>query len=156
VVSFQEKRGAPSEAAFDTLTPWNENSNDGIKYFSGTGTYSKFINAPQEWFSKGDEIWIDLGNVRNLAEVLLNGTSMGIVWKTPFRVNLTSSLKEGENKLEVKVTTLWVNRLIGDARPDAKEKITYTTMPFYRAESPLMPSGLLGPVNIYRTGASNL
>jgi hypothetical protein len=156
MVSFQDKRGAPSEAAFETLTPWNENSNDGIKYFSGTGSYSKTINAPQEWFVKGTEIWIDLGNVKNLAEVLVNGKSMGTIWKTPFRVNLTSSLKEGENKLEVKVTNLWVNRLIGDAQPGTKEKITYTTMPFYRAESPLMTSGLLGPVNIYRTSASKL
>ena len=152
-VSFQDKRGAPAEATFESLTPWNENTDIGIKYFSGTGTYSKTINAPSEWFSEGKEIWIDLGSVKNLAEVFVNGKSMGVVWKTPFRVNMTGSLKEGENKLEIKVTNLWVNRLIGDTQPDAKEKITFTTMPFYRAESPVLPSGLLGPVNIYRTGA---
>lgn len=150
-VSFQEKRGAPAETTFETLSPWNENTDNGIKYFSGTGTYSKTINAPAEWFSKGKEIWIDLGSVKNLAEVFVNGKSMGVAWKTPFRINMTGSLKEGENKLEIKVTNLWVNRLIGDTRPDAKEKITFTTMPFYRTESPLLPSGLLGPVNIYCT-----
>jgi hypothetical protein len=149
-VTFQEKRGAPAEVTFETLTPWNENADNSVKYFSGTGTYSKTINAPAEWFKEGEELWLDLGSVKNLAEVAVNGQSLGIIWKTPFRVNLTGSLKEGENNLEVKVTNLWVNRLIGDQQPDVKEKITYTTMPFYRDNSPLQPSGLLGPVKICR------
>jgi hypothetical protein len=88
--------------------------------------------------------------VKNIAEVIINGESQGIVWKTPFRLEITNALKEGDNTLEIKVTNLWVNRLIGDQQPGVKEKITYTTMPFYRADSPLMPSGLLGPVNISR------
>ena len=87
--------------------------------------------------------------------MFVNGKSMGVVWKTPFRINMTGSLKQGENTLEIKVTNLWVNRLIGDMQPDVKEKITFTTMPFYRAESPLLPSGLLGPVNIYRMIRAN-
>jgi hypothetical protein len=73
---------------------------------------------------------------------------MGIVWKTPFHVDVTETLKEGENTLEIRVTNLWVNRLIGDQQPDAGEKITYTTMRFYRADAPLLPSGLFGPVQI--------
>jgi hypothetical protein len=77
---------------------------------------------------------------------MVNGQSLGIVWKTPFRVNVTEALKEGENTLEIKVINLWVNRLIGDQQPDAGEKITYTTMRFYRADAPLLPSGLMGPV----------
>lgn len=145
-VTFQEKRGAPADATFETLTPWNENADPGVRYFSGTATYSKTINAPAEWFAEGTEQWLDLGSVKNLAEVLINGESSGIVWKTPFRVNVTGKLKEGNNKIEIKVTNLWVNRLIGDAQPGVTEKITYTTMPFYKANSPLKPSGLLGPV----------
>lgn len=145
-VKFQEKRGAPAEATFESLTPWNENAEKGIKYFSGTGTYVKTLNAPAEWFSEGSELWLDLGSVKNLAEVIVNGQSLGIVWKTPFRMNVTGALNEGQNTLEIKVTNLWVNRLIGDQQPDAGEKITYTTMRFYRAESPLLPSGLMGPV----------
>ena len=74
--------------------------------------------------------------------------ALGIVWKKPFRVNVTGALKAGDNKLEIKVTNLWVNRLIGDAQPGVKTKITFTTMPFYQANSPLLPSGLLGPVQI--------
>ncbi len=114
-VSFQPERGAPGQAVLETLIPWNENTDLGIKYFSGTGTYSKTIQAPAEWFNQGSQLWLDLGSVKNLAEVIVNGKSLGIVWKTPFRVNVTGALKEGENKLEIKVTNLWVNRLIGDA-----------------------------------------
>jgi hypothetical protein len=147
-VKFQEKRGAPAEATFESLTPWNDNADKGIKYFSGTGTYTKNLNAPAEWFSEGSELWLDLGSVKNLAEVIINGQSLGIVWKTPFRVNVTGALKEGDNKLEIKVINLWVNRLIGDQQPDVGEKITYTTMRFYRADAPLLPSGLLGPVSL--------
>jgi hypothetical protein len=153
-VSFQQERGAPDQAVLETLIPWNENADLGIKYFSGTGTYSKTIQAPAEWLNQGNQLWLDLGIVRNLAEILVNGKSLGIVWKPPFRVNVTGALKEGENKLEIEVTNLWVNRLIGDMQPGVKKKITYTTMPFYRAESPLLPSGLLGPVTI-RSIASN-
>lgn len=147
-VSLQPKRGAAIQATFETLKPWNENADQGIKYFSGTGTYTKTLQAPADWFKAGTEIWIDLGKVQNLAEVVVNGKSLDIVWKTPFRVNATETLKQGENKLEIKVTNLWVNRLIGDRQPDAKEKITFTTMPFYQANSPLKESGLFGPVKI--------
>jgi hypothetical protein len=148
-VGFQPERGAPDQAIIETLVPWNENADLGIKYFSGTGTYSKTLQAPAEWFNQGSQLWLDLGSVKNLAEILVNGKSLGIVWKTPFRVNVTGAMKEGENKLEIKVTNLWVNRLIGDMQPGVKKKITYTTMPFYRADSPLFPSGLLGPVTIH-------
>jgi hypothetical protein len=147
-VSFQAERGAPDKAMLESLIPWNENDDLGIKYFSGTGTYSNTIQAPAEWLNQGNQLWLDLGNVRNLAEILVNGKSLGIVWKIPFRVNVTEALKEGENNIEIKVTNLWVNRLIGDMQPGVLKKITYTTMPFYRADSPLLPSGLLGPVTI--------
>jgi hypothetical protein len=79
-----------------------------------------------------------------------NGKLSVIVWKTPFWMDVTEGLKEGDNMVEIKVTDLWVNRLIGDQQKDIKEKITYTTMPFYRNDSPLLPSGLIGPVQIFR------
>lgn len=148
-VTFQAKRGAPATATFNSLTAWNENADAGIKYFSGTGTYTKTIQAQADWLKAGNEVWIDLGKVQNLAEVVVNGKSMGIVWKTPFRINLTGALKQGDNKLEIKVTNLWVNRLIGDRQPDAKEKITYTITSPYRADTPLKPSGLMGPVQLF-------
>jgi hypothetical protein len=147
-VTFQEKRGAPADASFDALTPWNENTDPGIRYFSGTGTYAKVIDVPAEWLNENSSVWLDLGVVKNLAEVIVNGKSLGIVWKTPFRINVTDAIKEGVNSLEIKVTNLWVNRLIGDQQPDAKEKLTYTTQAFYQANSPLLPSGLVGPVRM--------
>ena len=148
IVGFQEKRGAPEKAIFETLSPWNENTDTGIKYFSGTGTYTKKLEAPVDWFKNNTQLWLDLGSVKNLAEVIINGKSVGVIWDPPFRVNVSDALKKGENNLEVKITNLWVNRLIGDQQPDVKQKITYTTMKFYKADSPLKPSGLLGPVQI--------
>jgi hypothetical protein len=147
-VSFQAKRGTPILATLDSLTLWNENADKAIKYFSGTGTYSKTVQAPAEWFREETELWLDLGSVQNLAEIVINGKSLGIVWKTPFMVNATEAIHQGENNLEIKVTNLWVNRLIGDQQPDVREKTTFVTNPFYRAESPLKPSGLLGPVQV--------
>ena len=147
-VSFQPHRGAPAQIVLDQLTSWSENSNPGVKYFSGTGSYTKTIEASADWFKDGSQIWLDLGSVKNLAEVVVNGKSLGIVWKTPFRVNVTEVLKQGENALEIKVTDLWVNRLIGDMQSGVTNKITYTTMQFYQANSPLLPSGLLGPVKL--------
>lgn len=147
-VDFQKKRGAPAQVTFEELTPWNENAEPGIKYFSGTASYKKTINIEKNWLGKENQIWIDLGELQNLGEVFVNGKSMGIVWKKPFKVNITEALIQGENNLEIQVTNLWVNRLIGDQQPDTKEKITFVSNPFYRADSPLKPSGLFGPVKI--------
>jgi hypothetical protein len=147
-VSFQPDRGAPSKITMDNLASWSDNADPGVKYFSGTGTYTKTINAPETWFENGKKLCLDLGVVRNLAEVTVNGKYLGIVWKRPFRMDVTDVLKPGENKLEIKVTNLWVNRLIGDQQPDATKKYTYTTQAFYQADSPLLPSGMLGPVQI--------
>jgi len=147
-LKFQKDRGAPAEINVDKLSSWIENSDQGIKYFSGTGTYSKKINVPAAWIKKEAQLWIDLGEVKNIAEVFVNGKSLGIIWKKPFRVNLSNAMKPGENTLKVKVTDLWVNRLIGDLQPNTTQKYTYTTQAFYKADSPLLPSGLIGPVKI--------
>jgi hypothetical protein len=138
----------PVSATFDKLASYTENADTGIKYFSGTASYTKTITADKNWFAKDVQLWLDLGDVKNLAEVFVNGTSLGIVWKKPFRIDVTNALKAGENKIEIKVTNLWVNRLIGDVQPNVTHKITYTTMPFYQADSKLLPSGLLGPVKV--------
>ena len=118
----------------------------GIKYFSGTATYQNTFKMPM--IAKGTGYEIDLGEVKNIAEVFINGKNIGTAWKKPFKLKITEGLKVGDNTLEIKVTNLWVNRLIGDAQPDVKNKITFTTMPFYQANSPLLPSGLMGDVKI--------
>jgi hypothetical protein len=145
-VAFQPNRGAPAKATLAALASWHENSDAGVKYFSGTGTYSKTVQASADWFKAGGKLWLDLGNVKNIAEVTVNGKPLGILWKAPFRVDVTSAMKPGPNTVEIKVTNLWVNRLIGDQQPDVTKKYTYTAQQFYRADSPLLPSGLIGPV----------
>jgi hypothetical protein len=146
-VAFQPHRGAPANAVFENLNSYTENADAGIKYFSGTALYTKTFMLEDAAIQKG-KLVIDLGEVKNLAEVIINGKNLGVVWKKPFRLNISDAVKAGENQLEIKVVNLWVNRLIGDLQPEAKEKITYTTIPFYQPNSPLQPSGLLGPVNI--------
>jgi hypothetical protein len=149
-VAFQPNRGAPEKVTLDKLSSWNTNADAGVKYFSGTATYTKTIEAPAAWFKPGAKMWLDLGDVKNLAEVTLNGQKLGIAWKAPFRVELTRALKPGANTLVVQVANLWVNRLVGDMQPGISKKYTYTTREFYKADSPLLPSGLLGPVRVLR------
>ena len=148
-LSFQPDRGAPATTTVDRLTSWSDSPDTGIKYFSGTGTYTRTIDASADWLKKNAQVWLDLGDVKNLAEVMLNGKSLGVVWHAPYRVDLSGALKPGKNELSVKVTNAWVNRLIGDEQPDVKVKYTFADVKPYKANSPLLASGLLGPVKIY-------
>lgn len=149
-ISFQAGRGAPATATLNSLASWSDNSDPGIRYFSGLGTYTRTIAAQASWFTHGARLWLDLGDVKNLAEVTVNGKPVGIVWHAPYRVDITNALKEGANEISIKVANAWVNRLIGDQQPNA-EKITFTVIHPYKADSPLLPSGLLGPVRVMKT-----
>jgi hypothetical protein len=91
----------------EKLAPWQESKDEGVKYFGGTGTYTKTIQATSDWFKPGAELWIDLGEVKNLAEVSVNGKPLGIVWKTPYRVDATSALHPGSNTLEMGESHHW-------------------------------------------------
>ena len=153
-VRFQPGRGAPDRARLDRLASWSESADAGVKYFSGTATYSTAIEAAPGWFASGAQQWLDLGDVQNLAEVSVNGKALGVVWKKPFRVDVTGAVKPGANSLEVKVTNLWVNRMIGDRQPGAPTQYTFTRPVFYKADSPLLPSGLLGPVRVLQVSAA--
>jgi hypothetical protein len=133
---------------FDRLASWTDNPVDGVKYFSGTATYSRTIQVPANWFTPGAHLWLNLGDVENVAEVILNGKSLGILWKAPYKVDLTGSIEPGSNQVTIQVTNLWVNRLIGDQQPYAVWKYTFTDIQPYDAKSPLLPSGLLGPLEI--------
>jgi hypothetical protein len=150
-VSFQADRGAPERSTFDKLVAWDEQTDPGIKYFSGTATYKKMLHAEREWFQSGSHVWINLGSVKNLAEVSLNGKNLGIVWTEPFRVDITEALKPGDNTLQIAVTNGWANRIIGDRQPNATKTYTFTSPKFYKDSSPLWPSGLLGPVKLVRS-----
>lgn len=145
-VNFQENRGAPSTATFESLQSWTENEDEGIKYFSGTATYTNTFIVDE--IPASGKLVLDLGEVKDVAEVTLNGKKLGTLWKTPFVIDVSETIQIGNNDLEISVTNVWANRLIGDAQQGIQEKITYTTMPFYKGEEPLLPSGLLSEVKI--------
>ncbi len=145
-IAFQTRRGAPETAVFDELESYTESEVFGIKYFSGVADYTKTVDLGKP----EGRIIIDLGTVGNLAEVYVNGKFCGTAWKQPFKVDITDAVREGGNELQIRVANLWVNRLIGDEQPDCPEKITFTDARHYRADSPLLPSGLIGPVKIIK------
>lgn len=149
-VAFETGRGAPPSATLTTLAPLNENSEPGIKYFSGIATYTREFKAPKGW-KPGQPLWLDLGEAREVAEVSLNGSVAGAAWQAPLRIDIGPFTKAGRNMLQVRVANLWVNRLIGDAQPGAS-KVTWIASPGYTANAPLRRSGLIGPVTLSTDG----
>jgi len=148
-IAFQPGRGAPASVKMDHLSDWSQSADAGVKYFSGIGTYTKTLQVSPQWFRKGAKLWLDLGDVKNLAVVTVNGKELGETWHAPYRVDVTSALKIGANEITIKVVNAWVNRMIGDEQPGAT-KITFADVKPYKADSPLLPSGLLGPVTVVR------
>jgi hypothetical protein len=148
-VAFQPGRGAPNSIMLNELSDWSHSDDLGVRYFSGVGTYTKSVQASPEWFRKGSRLWIDLGGVKNLAVVTVNGKNLGQVWHTPYRLEVTLALRPGANEITIEVVNSWVNRLIGDEQPGAT-RLTFTDVKAYKADSPLRPSGLLGPVTVVR------
>jgi hypothetical protein len=130
-LTFPPKWGAPASVQLTKLTSWTDSAVDGIKYFSGTATYSKTVQAPASWLRPGQHVWIDLGTVRDIAEVKVNGKSAGLVWAPPYRVDVTAALKPGANKLEIEVTNEWTNRIAGDRLLPADQHILSTPAPAF-------------------------
>ena len=170
-VSFPPGWAAPARETFDRLESWTDHTNPGVKYFSGTATYEKEIEVPPGWLNPTRVICLDLGVVKNFAEVSLNGEPLGILWKPPFGVDITAAAKPGKNRLTIKVTNLCPNRLIGDeqlppdcewrgkelkkwptwlleGKPSPTGRLTFTTWHHWSKDAPLLPSGLLGPVTL--------
>lgn len=154
-VTFPEKLGAPSGVRLDRLESLTAHSIPGIKYFSGTATYTKAITAPREWFRPGAATLLDLGRVGDIAAVSLNGRTLGQLWKPPYRLDVTAALQPGENKLEIMVTNQWTNRIAGDRTAPADQKVLAAAPPgrgggggFGGGPAPLPESGLIGPVTI--------
>ncbi|MFF5078269.1 glycosyl hydrolase [Actinoplanes sp. NPDC000266] len=147
-VAFQAGRGAPATAKLPFLQDLSQHAYEGIRYFSGTATYTRTFTAPSGEAS--GRIWLDLGEVDDIAEVKVNGADAGTVWRSPYRVDVTDAIRPGANKLEVRVTNSWYNRMVGDMQPGTTTKVTVSVgVPFgLTAASPLEPSGLLGPVRL--------
>ncbi len=126
----------------DSLCSYTDFEDEYVKYFSGTCTYTAGVTLD----SAPASAVLDLGEVCDLCRLTVNGQDMGILWHSPFRRDIAKALRAGLNTIEVQVVNTWVNRLIGDARPDCPKVTTYTTEKFYEADSPLQKAGLLGPV----------
>lgn len=150
-IEFQPGRGAPEDERPARLESWTRSTESGIRYFSGVATYSRTVTLAARPLNQAKRLILDLGVVSDIAEVHVNGVSAGIVWKAPFQVDATRLLKRGRNQITIRVASLWVNRLIGDAQPGAKP-IAVTTGPTYAADAPLKQSGLIGPVKIIGCG----
>jgi len=176
-VHFPHGSGAPENVEFPKLISWTQHSDSEIQHFSGTATYTTTFNVAADHVGEGKIATLELGDVRVMAEVKLNGKELGLFWKPPYRVEVSDVLRAGANELEVRVTNLWVNRLIGDEaypplvknvktprgegaiaeipgwlsrnepKPPTQRK-TFSTWRHYKVDDPLVPSGLIGPVRI--------
>jgi hypothetical protein len=149
-VHFDPKWGGPESAQFDSLVSWPTRSESGIKFYSGTAVYEKsFDMANSSLVARhSSRIFLDLGDVRELTEVKVNGQSCGIVWCPPWRVDVTGAVKPGENKLQIEVVNFWPNRIIGDAALPEAQRLTRTNIRKLTAKTPLEPAGLFGPVKL--------
>ena len=147
-VSFDPKWGGPEKVTFDALEDWSQRAEDGIKFYSGTAVYQKTFDLPGQILTSGQTTFLDLGRVKNLARVKLNGRDLGVVWCVPWCVETTGVLKAGANRLEIEVANLWPNRLIGDLSLLDEQRYAWTTRNPFKKDSPLQPSGLVGPVRI--------
>jgi hypothetical protein len=132
------------------LASLSDSAQLGIRYFSGVASYTATIASPAG-LQSGKPLWLDLGAVGDIAQVSVNGMFLETVWHAPFRVDISRALGRGRNRLEIKVANLWVNRLIGDAQPGAS-KVAWTSIPTYLPSAQLRPSGLIGPVRLWRDG----
>jgi hypothetical protein len=167
---FPPGAGAPEQLTLEKLISWSEHSSPGVKYFSGTATYAATLTVTPELLGENRHLYLDLGKVQVMAQVTINGKDLGILWKPPYRVEITDVVKPGDNALEVSVVNLWPNRMIGDetmpedssrnpngtlkewppwvreGKPSPTGRHTFTSWRLWKAGDPLQESGLLGPV----------
>jgi hypothetical protein len=148
-VRFDPASGGPGELTLDTLGDWSKHSDPRVRYYSGEAVYSALFQAPGLPIRQTSRVGIDLGRVEVMARVRLNGRDLGVAWTSPYRVEVPAGvLQAGENRLEIVVANLWPNRLIRDAALPERERVSWTTWNPYQPGTPLLESGLLGPVNV--------
>ena len=169
-VSFDPKWGGPKNVTFEKLEDWTKRTVQGIRYYSGIAVYRKIFDLPEDNIIKENaELFLDLGEIKNMAKIRLNGKDLGVVWTAPWSINITNAIKKKANNLEIEVVNLWPNRLIGDEqfpddgikdgkwpdwllkdKPRTSGRFTFTTKKYYIKDSRLLKSGLIGPVKINR------
>ncbi len=151
-VSFSDAWGERRDVVFDALQDWSKHKDDSIRHFSGTATYRKTLQLTDAEIkeARGRQAFLELGAVKNIATVRVNGKDLGTAWCAPWRVALGKTLKPGRNEIEISVANLWINRLIGDAGLPEIQRQTWTSHNPYKPGSSLVPAGLLGPVRLVR------
>ena len=147
-VKFDPRWGGPGSIVFENLEDWTKRTEEGIKYYSGTATYQKTFDLPQSLRNSSRRLYLNLGTVKNVAGVRLNGKNLGVVWTAPWQVEITRVVQMKDNKLEIDVANLWPNRLIGDAALPPEKRFTVTNVQKFKKDSTLLESGLLGPVTL--------
>ncbi len=147
-VKFDPRWGGPESIVFERLEDWTGRSEPGIKYYSGKAVYEKRFYLPAPPARLGREVYLDLGRVKNVAQVTLNGKDLGVIWTAPWHVNITEALRPTDNALQIAVVNLWPNRLIGDAALPPGQRLTKTNVKKFKKDMPLLESGLLGPVTL--------
>jgi hypothetical protein len=145
-IEFEQDWGAPvGLLPLPGFLSWSEMQDPGIRYFSGTATYRTTVNLSRR---PGQRIFLTLTDLHEVCGVYVNSRKVGTLWARPYRLDITDSLKDGRNAIQLEVTNLWPNRIIGDAQPSATHSYTHTNIRKYTAKSPLLASGLIGPVAI--------
>jgi hypothetical protein len=148
-VSFDKaKRGPEDPVKMTTLIDWSHSPDERIKFYSGKAVYRNSFRSVKT--EPGETTWLNLGRVGVMAEVKINGQMAGGVWSSPWRVNITEFIRDGENEVEISVVNNWVNRLIGDSRLPEKERMTWINVNEIKPGDELQPSGLLGRVTVTR------
>jgi len=154
-LQFDSAWGGPAgPVKFDSLLSWTEHKDEGIKYYSGKVVYTKRFDSPVP--SEGEDILLDIGQVHDvgIARISLNGEDLGVVWTPPYRVKITDMLRSEGNELKVEVVNSWRNRLVGDRSKPKDQRFTSTNITVL-AEWELLPSGLLGPVQLLTSASKN-
>jgi hypothetical protein len=150
-VAFRPNLGAPEKIKLKELESWTQNPDDGVKYFSGTASYAKTIQIQNDWLKPETRILLDLGTVKDIAKVSVNGRPAAVLWKPPYRADISGFLKAGKNRLEIDVTNQWTNRLIGDRELDPEKKVLASSsnrMLSFGPTPTLAKAGLIGPVTL--------
>jgi hypothetical protein len=166
---------AGAQVIIDKLTSWTNIALEDAKYFSGTAVYKADVDVPASTVKKDQRVYLDLGRVEVIAQVILNGKDLGILWHAPFTVDVTDAIRKGNNKLEIRVTNLWINRMIGDeflpedpernangtlnkwpawvlaGKSSPNGRRSFSSWKLWRKDDKLWPSGLLGPVVLRTT-----
>ena len=142
-VSFDPIYGGPNRPEIiNELTDWSKHPDSSIRYYSGTARYTNTFN----WQETKQKVWINVGKVSNIAEVIVNGINCGVIWTAPYKVDISKAIRNGTNNLTIEVTNTWANRIIGDHRLPEEKRITKTNAPFRLEAKPLLEAGLMGPV----------